>query len=101
MPDIFVDTGGWFCFLGKSEARHAAATTFIGVCLAQHGRLVTTNYVMAELVALLTTRRIMTRPQFHPVLQGLRSSPYLTIIHIDPGLDQSAWDLLAARLDKA
>jgi predicted nucleic acid-binding protein len=51
---LFVDTAGWAAFLVRSEAFHDQA-----VFLLEHARengrsVLTTSYVMAELVALLS-----------------------------------------------
>ena len=100
MNDLFVDTAGWVCYLDRSQPEHAAATTLIGVCLAQNGSLITTNYIVAELVALLTGRSLMSRPQLVSSINTLRASPHVTILHIDTALEAQAWDLLTNRPDK-
>ncbi len=55
MKGLFVDTAGWAAFLVRSEAFHDQA-----VFLLEHARengqpILTTSYVIAELIALLTS----------------------------------------------
>jgi len=100
MSDLFVDTAGWLCHLSAAQPQHTATTTLIGICLAQNGRLITTNYVITELVALMTSRSLMSRAQIVQSLDTLKASPHVTVIHIDPVLDAAAWALLKARQDK-
>jgi predicted nucleic acid-binding protein len=51
MPEVFIDTAGWVCHLDASQPQHVSASTLIGVCLAEGRRLVTSSYVLVELVA--------------------------------------------------
>jgi uncharacterized protein len=97
---IFVDTSGWMCYLDSSQPQHRDAVTLVQVCAAEAHHLTTTNHVMAELVALLTSRALISRSQLVSTLRTLRSSPHIEIIHIDPVIEDAAYDLLAARLDK-
>jgi predicted nucleic acid-binding protein len=62
--------------------------------------IVTTNYVIAELVALMTSPLRLPRRQIIAFGEGLRASPYVETVHIDPALDAQAWDLLRNRPDK-
>ncbi|MDQ3814804.1 MAG: PIN domain-containing protein [Armatimonadota bacterium] len=91
---------GRVCYLSSVQPQHTAATTFVGVCLAQNGRLITTNYILAELVALLTGRALLSRAQVVHSIDTLKASPHVSIVHIDPTLDAAAWKLLKARQDK-
>ena len=68
MPELFVDTAGWVCHLDASQPQHAAASTLLGVCLAEGTRLLTTNYVLIELVA-LNGRSKLQGETIHAVLQ--------------------------------
>ncbi len=64
-------------------------------------RLVTTNYIIAELVALLDARLHLPRKQIFRAIDPLKANPHITVIHIDEATDAAAWDLLKQRQDKA
>lgn len=66
----------------------------------QGQRLVTTNYVLAELVALLTSPLRTPRLQLVGFVNGIKTSPYVEIVHVDATLDDQAWQFLTARQDK-
>lgn len=100
MADLFVDTAGWVCHFDAVQPQHAAASTLIGVCLAEGRRLVTSNYVVVELVALLTSRRRVPRSDIITCVETLRTWQQVTIVHVDPALHGAAWALLRSRPDK-
>jgi predicted nucleic acid-binding protein len=50
---IFVDTSGWANFLVSSEPFHSQTKNLMTKWQNQNVKLVTSNYVIAELVALL------------------------------------------------
>jgi len=67
----------------------------------QGGRkAITTNYVIAELVALMTSPLRLPREQSIAFVGDLKTSPYVEVIHINPTLDDQAWQLLKSRQDK-
>ena len=55
---------------------------------------------MTELVALLTSPIRMPRPTIIELIEGLKSSPQIEIVHIDEGIDQETWQLFRLRADK-
>lgn len=61
--------------------------------------MVTTNYVLAELVALLHPLKV-PRPALIAFVESLRASPHVELVHIDATLDAEAWRLLTERQDK-
>ena len=63
-------------------------------------RVVTTNYVLSELIPLLTRRLRVPRERGLHYIETLRSADWIEIVHIDERLDKEAWKLLAERLDK-
>ena len=63
-------------------------------------REVTTNYVLAELVALMTNSLRFHRPRIVEFINGIKESPFFDIIHIDEDLDIKSWELLSNRADK-
>ncbi len=100
MPDLFVDTAGWGHLLDPSQAFHHQASAIYRQARQEGTRFLTTNYVVAELVALLTSPLNIPRPRVIAFVTGLKSSPQVEIIHIDPTLDLQGWRLLVDRPDK-
>ncbi len=66
----------------------------------RQGSVLTTSYIIAELVALLTSPLRTPRPQAIAFINSLKTSPYIEIVHVDAGLDEQAWQLLSNRPDK-
>jgi uncharacterized protein len=66
----------------------------------QGSKVVTSNYVIAELVALLTRPLRIPRRTVVNVIDGIKASPFVETVHIDAGTDNDAWRLLGTRLDK-
>jgi predicted nucleic acid-binding protein len=64
-------------------------------------RLVSSNYVLIEIVALLTSRRAVPRGAMINCVETIRAWPHITLVHVDPGLHEAAWALLRSRPDKS
>lgn len=100
MPHYFADTSGWGNLIDPTENFHALAAQLYGARRRQGFVAFTTNYVISELVALLTSPLRIPRQTIIAFVEGLRSSPYVEIVHVDETLDAAAWQLLKARADK-
>ena len=100
MTEVFIDTAGWVCHLDVSQPQHLSASTLVGVCLAEGRRLVTSSYVLVELVAILTSRRRVARADLIRGVETIRRWDQLTVVHVDAMLDEAAWELLRSRPDK-
>jgi predicted nucleic acid-binding protein len=100
MPGTFVDTSGWGHLVDPTQAFHSQAASLYRQARQQGARLVTTNYILTELVALLTSPVRLPRARVIEFISSLKASPYVDIIHIDAQLDSQAWDLLVERPDK-
>jgi len=100
MPGIFVDTAGWGHLVDPTQACHEQAATLYRRFRQQGFRLLTTNYILAELVALLTSPLGIPRTKIIAFITGLKTSPYVDILHVDATLDAQAWQLLVDRSDK-
>jgi len=98
--EVFVDTSGWAEWLNRRAPFHALATTCVVQARRSSRRVVTTNYVLAELVALLTSPVRLPRPQQIQFLTTLRSVSWVEIMHVDAPLDAAAWGLWQSRPDK-
>ncbi len=55
MAEVFADTSGWATFFVRTEPLHAAAVAYMRQWQANGTQVVTTNYVLAELIALMTS----------------------------------------------
>ena len=101
MAQLFVDTAGWGNIVDRSQDFHTLATALPRTARQQRHRIVTTNYILTEVVALLTSPLRIPRPSIIAFITSLRTSPYVEILHVDAALDEEAWQLLAQRQDKA
>jgi predicted nucleic acid-binding protein len=100
VADVFVDTSGWGCIADRTQAFHALAGSIYRTGRQQKRKFVTTNYVLAELVALLTSPLRIPRPAIVRFIDGLTASPYVEVVHVDTNMDHDAWQLLRSRQDK-
>ncbi len=99
MNKVFVDTSGWATFFVQSESHHIAAATLMASWQKQNRHVVTTNYVLGELIVLFA-RLDVPRSKSLEYIETIRSSTWVEIVHIDKLIDEEAWQLLADRLDK-
>ncbi len=100
MNKIFVDTSGWGNLVDSLQEFHAP-TRAIYLNAKQNGsRLVTSNYVIAELVALLSSPLRIPRIKSIKFIKSIKTSLLVDIIHIDEDLDAKSWELLKNRADK-
>lgn len=97
---LFVDTSGWAYLLDRHDPFHNEVRAVYQHALGQRRLLVTTNYVIAELVPLLASRSRIPRQQIFRFIDALKSAPHIEIIHIDALIDAESWELLKSRVDK-
>lgn len=100
MNKIFVDTSGWGSLVDVLQQFHEETKTIYLSAKQNGSRLVTTNYVVAELVALLSSPLRIPRRQSIKFIESIKSSALVDIVHIDEDLDAKSWDLLKNRADK-
>lgn len=98
--DLFVDTSGWALYLDRTDPLYAPTRDAIQAATASGRKLITTNYIIAELVALLATRYKRPRPQVIIAINAIRADSAVEIIHVDPTTEDEAWRLLEGRQDK-
>ncbi len=101
MSDLFIDTAGWASLFIPTETYHAPAADHFRQAQHNQNRMITTNYIVAELVALLGSRQRMTRPKLFQYIDSIKLAPYVEVIHIDTATDAAAWELCKSRPDKA
>ena len=99
MKKIFVDTSGWANFFDTDEPFHRQTRVIYENARNTGTWLVTTNYVIAELVSLLTSPFRISRPRIIEYIEGIKQSS-VKVIHIDEDLDTRTWNLLSERDDK-
>jgi hypothetical protein len=100
MPELFADTSGWANLVDPSQTYHALAANLYRTARQQGRKVITTNYIITEVVALLTSPLRTPRPKIIAFIEGLKSSPNVEIVHVDQTLDNQAWQLLKNRPDK-
>lgn len=100
MNRIFVDTSGWANFFDTDEPYYALARNAYKNAKDERTRLVTTNYVIAELVSLLTSPFRVSRPGIIEYINLIKDSSLVDFVYIDEVIDGRAWKLLTEREDK-
>lgn len=100
MPELFADTSGWGNLVDPTQPFHILAANIYRSARRQGRKIVTTNYILSELVALLTSPLRIARPRVITLLDGVKSSPFVEVNHVDLTLDREAWNLLRSRQDK-
>ena len=100
MKKIFVDTSGWGNLVDTLQEFHEETKEFYQTAKQENTRLITTNYIIAELVALLSSPLRISRQKSIEFINGIKTSFLVDIIHIDQDLDERTWELLSSRDDK-
>jgi predicted nucleic acid-binding protein len=100
MPQLFVDTSGWACLLDPKQPFHQLAAAIYRSTRQAGQQAVTTNYIIAELVPLMSSRAKIPRVDIIDFVDKLKAAAHIRIIHVDDATDDEAWQLLRARQDK-
>ena len=98
--ELFVDTSGWACYYDQRQRWHEDAKQTCWAAIAEGRLLVTTNYILAELVAVMTSPLRIPRARLVSWVDRLRESPHVLSLHVDAELDAAAWQMLKDRQDK-
>jgi predicted nucleic acid-binding protein len=99
-PELFVDTSGWANLIDISQPFHLLSAKAYQNARSQKHKIITTSYIITELVALLYSPLRIPRPIVIAFIQSLKTSPYVEVIHISKEIDTKAWELLINRQDK-
>ncbi len=93
---MLLDTSGFFCLYDKDEAQHQKAVSLYD----QETNFLTTNYVLAEYVALAQVRGVPPQDilKFN---SRILSDEEVEIIWVDEELHTKAVELMQARADKS
>jgi len=100
MNNLFVDTSGWANVFVSSEAYHSQAQQYFLDAWQSQRHFITTSYIIAELVALLQSPLRIPRNTIFQVVDAIKQSEHIQVIHITPEIDANAWQLCKARSDK-
>ncbi len=100
MKEIFVDTAGWASLFVKTGPFHQEAALLFRERKRAGTMFVTTNYVLLELAALLTSPVKLPRAKMLEYIEAIKQAPYVKVVHIDERLDSAGWALLKSRADK-
>ncbi|GAP99631.1 type II toxin-antitoxin system VapC family toxin [Leptolyngbya sp. NIES-2104] len=100
MPNnLFIDTSGWASIFVPTETHYSIAAEHFRTAIANRTEIIT-NYVITELVALLNSPHRLPRDRIFNHINIVRQNSYITRIHIDPTVDQAAWELCQNRPGK-
>lgn len=96
---IFVDTGSWYALMDAADPNHRAAVAFWrGLMGGVHGRLVTSDYVIAETYNLLRQRG-GTEP-VKGLSRLLKETRSVELLWVGPDDHERGLELLLGRRDK-
>lgn len=79
---------------------HADTKSIYEAAKQDGSRLVTTNYVITELVALMTSPLRIPRNRSIAFVDSIKSSSLVNMVHLNEELDSKSWELLKNRVDK-
>ncbi|MEB3210316.1 MAG: PIN domain-containing protein [Leptolyngbyaceae bacterium] len=96
----FIDTSGWANAFDRRQPFHQTAVATFQKLRQSRALIVTSNYVIAELVALLESPLRTPRSRIFTIIDTIKTTPYLNIIHIDAATDAAAWKICKSRPDK-
>jgi predicted nucleic acid-binding protein len=100
MSALFVDTSGWGNLVDRAQPYHTLASNLYRLARQRKRPIFTSNYILTELVALLTSPLKTPRSNIVDFIDSLKCSPFVEIVHVDQSIDTAAWQLLSDRLDK-
>ena len=101
MSSLFVDTSGWASLFIHSQTYYPQAEQYFRLALQQKQKIYTTNYVIAELVALLNSPLRISRSRVFEIGDAIKIVNYVEVVHIDEATDALACTLCKSRRDKA
>lgn len=101
MNNIFADTSGWGNLIDSTQKYHELAANIYRSLPHKLCKIVTTNYIITELVALMSSPLRIQHQIVVEFINSMKTSPHVEVVHIDPILDEQAWQLLSNRSDKS
>lgn len=98
MSTLFVDTGFLVALNARRDQWHVAAQTCWRSVLESRASLVTTTFVLDEVVTSLNARNM--HPLAIEVGVQILESPVFTLLHVDDDLLSRGWDYFVRHPDK-
>lgn len=95
---VFVDTSAYFAVANRRDANHERAVAVMRHLVAERRRFFTTNFVLAELHALLLTR--LDRQVARLVLEQTDASRLTTVVRVSARDERRARDIVSTYIDK-
>jgi len=95
---VFIDSSGYFATASQRDAHHAEARETLRDLLAQRRRLFTTNFILAEVHALLLNR--VNRSLAASVLFEIDNSAATTIVRVSASDETRARAIIGQYQDK-
>jgi len=95
---LFVDTGYVVAIEMVADQHHAAAITSWRQIMRDPPQLVTTSFVLSELITFFTSRGKHSKAV--DVAENLRASSSVRVVHVDEGLFEAGFEYLKRRPDK-
>ncbi|WP_045211858.1 type II toxin-antitoxin system VapC family toxin [Desulfonatronovibrio magnus] len=100
MNEVFADTSGWANYFVQTESFHKDAKGLMQQWYKDQTRVITTNYILSELVALFISPLRIPRPQQIQAIETIKTVGWIEIIHIDKQLNDKTWQFIKERDDK-
>lgn len=97
---LFVDTSGWASIIHRQDTFHADADRLYREAYIGGWGIVTTDFVLAEVVPLLGAHFKLVRPMVIAAVGAILGDPHITVQRTDPETFDAAWHLLTQRQDK-
>jgi predicted nucleic acid-binding protein len=95
---VFVDTSAYFAVANRRDATHEPASALMRQLVAERRRLFTTNFVLAELHALLLAR--LDRRVAARVLAEVDASELTTVVRVSARDERRAREIVFGYADK-
>jgi uncharacterized protein len=97
---VFVDTSGWANLFISSDSYHQQTIEWFSQARQRRIELVTTNYIITELIALLQSPLRVSRPRLFEYVDSIKKADYVSEVYISATIHAEAYALLKERLDK-
>ncbi|MCX5964799.1 MAG: VapC toxin family PIN domain ribonuclease [Cyanobacteria bacterium] len=97
---LFIDTSGWASIIVPTEQHHTIATHHFRQAILTQQPILTSNYIITELVALLQSPLRLPRSAIFSQVDIIRNNTLVQHISMTPDLDKAAWELCKKRPDK-
>jgi len=87
---LFIDTGAWFAFYDKKDVSHLRVKSAV---TSRSEEVVTSNYVLDELVTLFKARHFAVN-QFRDFVEDLWNEETCRLLRVTETIDRDAWEMI-------